>query len=292
MGRPATNGNGRIQRAQNGGGDLAGMLQKMSGEMARALPQHIRPDRMARVFLTALRTTPDLAQCSQASFLASVMTLSQLGLEPNTPLGHAYLIPRLMKQPDGSRVRECTVIIGYQGLMDLARRSGQVTAIWGFPVYEGDDFKVTLGLNPDIRHEPGNGDQDASRLTHVYACASLRDSDRPVFVVLTREAIEEARKRGGSRKFSPWQTDYVAMAMKTAVRRLYKWLPKTLEMATAAAIDEAPENGQHQIAVLDAQVADVLRSHGHSLEAAGEEVEDEDPFDVPEEAEREPGEEG
>ena len=79
-----TSGNGQIKKADSGE-TLAGMLKKMEGEIARALPKHVNPDRMARVMLTALRTVPGLAECSPASFLGCVITLSHLGLEPNTP---------------------------------------------------------------------------------------------------------------------------------------------------------------------------------------------------------------
>jgi recombination protein RecT len=86
-----TTNNGGVQKRPP---SLADLLQQSKSQIALALPKHLTPDRMARLFLTALRTTPKLAQCTPDSFLASIMTLAQLGLEPNTPLGQAYLIPR------------------------------------------------------------------------------------------------------------------------------------------------------------------------------------------------------
>lgn len=269
MAGPQTSNNGQIQRRQETP-PLVKLLDNMKNEIARALPKHMTPDRMARVALTALRTTKDLAQCTPQSFAASIMTLSQLGLEPSTPLGHAYLIPRKTKG-----TMTCTVVIGYQGMIELARRSGQVRAIWAYPVYEGDDFAVEYGLAPTIKHSPRfDGPRTEKTLTHVYAAAKLKDSDEPLFVVLTKKEIDGYRARGGDRGFSPWQTDYEAMALKTAVRRLFRWLPKSIEIASALRVDEAPEIGRSQIEVVDPSVRE-------ALERQGLELPPEVPHDVP-----------
>ena len=276
MSGPITTTNGQIQkRAQGPGENLISLVEKMKGEIARALPKHMTPDRMARVAMTALRTNRDLQQCSPVSFAACVITLAQVGLEPNTPLGHAYLIPRRMKNEG----MECTFIIGYQGLLDLIRRSGQVSAVWAYPVYRGDAFSVEYGLAPTIKHVPA---MDAKRgpdtLTHVYAAARVKDSPDPVFVVLTKAEVEGYRARGGNRRFSPWQTDYEAMALKTAVRRLYRWLPKSIEVASALSADEAGESESTQLAAVSDEVREMLASHGHDVvdREAGELTADEE----------------
>lgn len=262
MAGPSTNGNGQIQkRAEKR--DMVSLLTAMSGEMARALPKHVTPDRMARVALTALKQNPQLMDCTPASFLGCIMQCAQLGLEPGTPLGHAYLIPYRVKGTP-----TCTLIIGYQGMLDLARRSGQVASVWAYPVYSGDRFVVRYGLAPTVEHEPAlDGDRSPKALTHVYAAAKLRDSDTPVFVVLTRAEVEAFRKRGASGRgvSTPWDSDFAAMAIKTAVRQLFKWLPKSIELARAAVLDEAPETGRSQIAVMDEGVRDALTRQGHEL---------------------------
>ncbi len=150
MSQVQINQNGQLQTRRKSGSDsIVDLIEKMKPEIARALPKHVTPDRMARVALTALRTNKQFAECTPQSLLACIMQASQLGLEVNTPLGHAYLIPRKNKG-----TMECTLLIGYQGLIELARRSGQVRALWAFPVYEGDVFKVAYGLKPNVEHEP------------------------------------------------------------------------------------------------------------------------------------------
>lgn len=236
-----TAANGQIQRREEKPETpLVRLLETMKTEIARALPKHIAPDRMARVTLTALRTTKDLARCTPQSFLACVMTLSQLGLEPSNGLGFAWLIPRKNKKMG---TIECTVIIGYQGLMELARRSGQIRSISATAVYEGDEYEVRYGLHPDVTHRPNwTAPRTPARLVGAYAVARVKDSDDPIFVFVPRLEIEAARKRGasGAGVSTPWDTDYEAMALKTAVRRLFRWLPKSVEMSIASVADDAP----------------------------------------------------
>lgn len=254
---PRTDSTGQIQKTTNGEQDksLIGLLTKMGGEISRALPKHLTPDRMARVVLTALRTTKDLANCSPQSFAGCVMQASQLGLEPNTPLGHCYLIPR-----KGT----CTLIIGYQGFIELARRSGMVSSIYAYAVRDGDDFGYKLGLNPDVHHVPSeDADRESKPLTHVYAVAAMRDSSERVFVALTRAQVDARRKRSAASGNGPWLTDYEAMALKTAVRSLWKWLPKSTEIAMRVeAIDVAADTGASQLTAFDPAVTDMLQRQG------------------------------
>lgn len=292
MGNIQTAANGQVVREKKEkrpGDTLAELLMKMAPEMAKALPKHISSDRMNRIAMTALRTTPDLANCTQASFLGAVLSAAQLGLEPNTPLAQAYLIPYRNRG-----TLECQLQIGYQGMLELARRSGQVSSIYAEAVYEGDTFEVKLGLERDIKHIPsGADDREEKALTHVYAVAKLRSGD-VVFVVLTRSQIEKYKRRGKGAQ-PAWQTDFEAMAKKTAVRRLFTWMPKSAEMAQAATVDEAPEIGR-QLAAFDPSVTSALEAHG--VEVAELPPHDEATGEVlpstgdPEPTGRQPGEDG
>lgn len=252
MGAVTTTNSGQVVRAEKKPADqLAGMLAKMGPEMAKALPKHISVDRMTRIATTALRTNPKLGECSQVSFLGCVLSAAQLGLEVNTLLGQAYLIPR------GG---ECTLQIGYQGFMDLARRSGEVASIYAEAVYSGDAFEYELGLDRKLKHKPSEDpNRETKQVTHVYAVAKLK-SGEALFVVLTRAQVDKYMKRGAGGP--AWKSDYEAMAKKTAVRRLFTWIPKSAEVAGAAALDEAPEIGKPQVTAFDPDVTKALEAQG------------------------------
>jgi len=284
------NGNGNGQKK-----DLKTLLLSMSNEIAKALPKHVKPDRIGRIALTALNSNQNLQNCTPASFLGAIVQASQLGLEVNTPLGQAYLVPYKTT---------CTLIVGYQGMMDLARRSGMVKAIYAFAVYEGDEFSWALGLDPTVKHVPStkaDRGNDPKKLTHVYAVAKLEGGE-PIFTVLTRVDVERYRARSMASSSGPWKTDYEAMALKTAIRRLFRWLPKSAEMAAAVAIDEAPELGQSQLALTasDPEVLAALQAQGtdvaSEIAATSTEVPpDHDPttgelpYDPPQSSDPEPG---
>lgn len=213
---------------------LTALLDRNRDAVGASLPSGMSRDRFVRLLLTCANTTPALLDCTPTSFLAAGVTAAQLGLEPNDPRGLAYLIP----YNDKNRGKVVNFIVGYRGMLDLARRSGQVSSINAFPVFEGDTFTYRLGLDPHLEHLPGDHDEDPAKLTHVYAVAKVNGD--PQFVVLTRRQVDKtkAQSQGAKSSYSPWNTHYVEMALKTALRRLCKWLPQTVEMARAQEMDE------------------------------------------------------
>jgi len=221
--------------------DLVKLIDNFKPQIRAALPKHITPERMTRIIMTEVRKNPQLAECDRASFFGSVIQCAQLGLEPGTGLGHAYLLPYRNK---GNM--EVQLIVGYQGMIDLAERSGKVT-IDAHVVYENDEFDFELGLSPTISHKPYFGDGDRGPVKGAYAVARYSDG-RTKFRVLSQGDIEKARNssKSGKSNYSSWSTHYDEMARKTAVRRLFKLLPKSPEMARVQEIEDKAEVGESQ----------------------------------------------
>ncbi len=181
-------------------------------------------ERFTRVALTVVRQSADLQRCRPESLLGALMTSAQLGLEPG-PLGEAYLVPY------GDQV---TFIPGYRGLIKLAWNSGQLKNISARVVHEEDEFEYSYGLHPDLIHKPARGDRGG--ITDVYAAATLLDGGAE-FEVMDVGAVEAIRGRSRAGKKGPWVTDWEAMARKTAVRQLAKWLPMATVMNRAIAAE-------------------------------------------------------
>lgn len=237
----------------------------MQAQIKAALPRHMTPERLARIVTTEIRKVPKLAECTPVSFFGAVIQCAQLGLEPGNALGHAYLLPydKNTKNPDGSwsKIQEVQLIIGYRGMIDLARRSGQIVSIDARGVYEGDRFECRLGLDPHIEHEPDWNNPNRSNpeaLRFVYSVAKLKDGGIQ-FDVMSRAEIEAVRQRSKAKDKGPWVSDFTAMALKTVVRRLFKFLPVSIEMQTAVGIDERAEAGlpQDNGAVIDGNFTQV-----------------------------------
>lgn len=215
---------------------IAGLLTDptIKAQMALALPKHMTADRLARIALTEVRKTPALARCDQASFLGAIMQCAQLGLEPGGALGHAYLLPFENRKKGTTEVQ---FIVGYRGMIDLARRSGQILSIEARAVYAADQFHVRLGLNPDLQHEPDWEAPDRGPLRFVYAVAKLKDGGTQ-FEVMSRAEIERVRAKSRAAQSGPWVDHFEEMAKKTVLRRLFKYLPVSIELANAAEQDE------------------------------------------------------
>ncbi len=222
---------------------------RVKAQMALALPKHVTADRLARIALTEVRKTPKLKDCDQESFLGAIMQCAQLGLEPGGVLGHAYLLPFDKRQKVGNEWKtvrtDVQLIVGYRGMIDLARRSGQILSIEARSVHQADKFHVALGLNPDLIHEPAWEVADRGPLRFVYAVAKLKDGGTQ-FEVMSRAEIEKVRSQSKAAKDGPWVTHFDEMAKKTVIRRLFKYLPVSIELATAVGLDEQAEAGLPQ----------------------------------------------
>ena len=221
------------------------------GTLEALLPKHFDSERMLKLALGALRTTPKLAGASLSSLLGSVVTCAQLGLEPNTPLGHAYLLPFDKREKRGGEwvtaETQVQVIIGYKGMLDLARRSGQIVSIAAHEVCEGDDFRFAYGLEEELVHRPSLKNRGA--VIGFYAVAKLQGggysfefmSVDEVNHIRDKAAEKNRAKKDGSGRpiiTGPWADNYVEMGRKTVLRRLFKYLPISIEsLAFASAID-------------------------------------------------------
>lgn len=220
---------------------LSGMLTQYKAEIQHALPRHVSPDRMLRMALTSARKNPDLLACSPESFLGAVIQSAQLGLEPDTPMGHAYLLPFYNS---GTGKKEVNFMPGYRGYMELVYRAANHPILNPGAVYDGDKFEYQRGTSAFLNHSPMPR-TDGDKLTHVYCVANFADG-RKEFDVMTRVEVEACHARSKAKGFSPWKTDYEAMAKKTIIRRFVKYLPMSAELQTACGLDDAAESGLSQ----------------------------------------------
>lgn len=181
----------------------------------------IRPDRLKLVALTAFTRNPDLLKCTPVSLARAIVEAGQLGLEPTGLLGGAYLVPR---------GNEATLLVGYKGLVNLAKRSGEVSRVEARIVREKDAFAYAYGLNARLEHQPYSGLEDPGKLTHAYAIIHYRDGSSQ-FEVMSVAEIEAIRARSASPQRGPWVSDYFEMAKKTVLRRALKLAPLSIEVA-------------------------------------------------------------
>jgi recombinase, phage recT family len=222
-----TSGNtGTMVKKENKSKTIFDVIQAGAKQFATALPKHVNSERFVRIAITTIRQNPKLAQCNQESLLGALMVSAQLGLEPGV-LGQCYLIPY---------GRECQFQIGYKGMIELLRRSGQLKDIYAYSVYENDEFEMTYGLDRDLKHKPNL--QNKGNFIGCYCVAVLKDDAR-AFEYMTKEEIEaHGKKFSKTYGNGPWKSDFESMAHKTVVKKMLKWLPLSVEFLEMANKDE------------------------------------------------------
>lgn len=208
-------------------------IKSMEGEIKKALPSVITPERFTRIVLSAISVNPKLGSCTPSSFLGAMMTSAQLGLEVNTPLGQAYVLPYMNKG-----TLEAQFQLGYKGLIDLAYRSGEVEVIQAHVVYENDDFEVEYGLNPKLTHVPA--DSDRGEAVKVYAVFKTKSGGYGFEVMSMDDVRNHAAKysKAYNSAYSPWKTNFEEMAKKTVLKRVLKYAPLKSDFVRAAVQDE------------------------------------------------------
>lgn len=212
-----------------------GLLEgkQFQSALSQTLPRHVSPARIIRVTLSAFQQRPKILECSPESVMLSLLRSAAMGLEPDGgPLGQGYLVPFW----SGKNKRyECQFIPGYRGLVKLARNSGEIADVWAEVVYESDEFDYELGLEQKLRHKRNDAADDPGPLKFAYAVARFRDGEKK-FVVMNRREVEKVKASSSSKNeqgevVGPWREWEEEMWKKTAVRRLCKLLPLSVEVA-------------------------------------------------------------
>lgn len=251
MNKPQTDAASALAtRRENGGvatNTLADQIRAMEKQYQAAMPRGAEAAQLVRDALTALRMTKNLAKCDAPSVLGSLMTCAQLGLRPGV-LGHAWLLPfwtsKHHQDENGRWVGgyKAQLVIGYQGLIELAHRSGKIASLIARTVYEGDEFDVDYGIADTLVHKPNLFGERGAPVAY-YAIAKFQGGGYAFYVMSQRDMIRyrdanaTAKTREG-KVFGPWVDHFEGMAHKTCVRQLAKYMPKSTELAYALAADE------------------------------------------------------
>jgi recombination protein RecT len=241
--RAAAGGNGRTPAAPGTdvdrrptGKTLESQIQAMQSQFALAMPRGVEATQLVRDALTCLRQTPQLMQCEPMSVLGALMTCAQLGLRPGV-LGHAWVLPYWDNR---TRKYKAQFILGYQGMVELAHRSGKIASLVGRTVYKNDTFDIEYGLDDNLIHKPSLTDRGEA--IGYYAIVKLTTGGR-AFWFMSKADCESWRDQYAPRNkrqeiVGPWTDNFDSMAVKTCVRQLAKWMPKSTELSVALVADE------------------------------------------------------
>lgn len=231
---------------------LQRILSAHEGSLRKAMAKNMESGRLIRVAVNAMHRTPALWNCSMSSIVNSVVLTGVLGLEPNTPLGHAYLIPY---------GKECTFQPGYRGLMHLAHRTGDVKKFDPHLVFVGDEFEIEYGFNERFRHVPK---EQSDEWLGAYSFVRFNDGE-PSVLYMPKTRILQVRDRfskayQSNKNTSPWTTSEDEMAIKTVIKRHIKRFDLSIEIAIATEADDQAEKDMKQESFIEAEFQEMAKT--------------------------------
>lgn len=239
---------------------LAKQIQQMQAQFEKAMPRGMEAQQLVRDALTALRTTKNLGVAEPTSVLGALMNCAQLGLRVGV-LGQAWVLPFYDKNLETVRTDDngmvmykangdpqiklggfkAQLIVGYQGLIELAHRSGRVQSLIARTVYEADTFDVDYGTEDKLIHKPELFGDRGKPIAYYSVVKTVTGGT--AFWVMSQSDVERHRDLHAPRNKNgqitgPWVNHFESMALKTTLKQLAKWMPKSTELATAIAVDE------------------------------------------------------
>lgn len=191
-----------------------------------ALPNvGITQEYLGRVFITQITETPKLLDCDPVSLTKSLIRSAELGIQPGSALGQCYLIPY---------GKEAQLMIGYRGMLEIVRRSGEVKSCKAEVVYEKDDFQYYMDETGEkIRHEKALlSAKERGKMMGAYFIVWFNTGGVSI-TYMTDEEIQDIRKNH-SKGGNIWKNHPEEMAKKTVIRRAFKMLPASIVPAAAA----------------------------------------------------------
>jgi recombination protein RecT len=180
--------------------------------------------------LNTLRKNQALLSCSVDSFLGSLFTAAQMGLEIGVgALNESWIIPY---------AGEATFQIGYMGWPKLMTNTGLYSEIVCDKVFPGDELKYEKGSQTYFKHVMQSSRPIGLEPIEYYAYFKTIHGGFDFKIWPRAHIIEHARQhskayRSGS---GPWFEHFDAMALKTVLKDLCKRAPKGTEQTIGRAI--------------------------------------------------------
>lgn len=216
-------------------------IDAMTNQFSAALPAHVPVERFKRTVVQALQQNPLLIEADMRSLGLAAQKLAIAGLTPDGR--EAALVPfKIRKGPRAGKV-DVQAMPMVQGLLKLARNTGEVQTLIVGVVHKGDHFRWLRGDDEMVEHVPAPLDADPGPMIGAYAICKTK-SGGVYRAVLRASEIAKIRAVSRASDDGPWATWPDQMWVKSAIRRLSKLMP----MAT----DRGDDGARRMAAAIEA----------------------------------------
>jgi phage RecT family recombinase len=209
------------------------VLQPAMGEILKALPSSLKPEKFEAAFITAVINNPDILQCTPGSLRASLLKAAADGQMPDGR--HAALVPHFNSKKG---TKEATYMPMVRGIINKAASLGGVNSITAEVVCANDTFEANLADPADTIHKfPGFG-MDRGDVVGAYAMFRTKDGQVVHREMMTKDEIEKTRNVSKMKNGSVWQKWYTEMCRKTVIRRGSKYVAMAPELVQVIERDD------------------------------------------------------
>lgn len=141
-----------------------------------------------------------------------------------------------------------------QGLIKLARNSGEIANITSAVVYEKDKFTYKIGIDEAPIHEAEWFSEDRGAPVGAWALVTLTNGEKIPAILPKSKILKIASKGKNGYQYDPEKGfAFDEWWKKTAVKNVLKYAPKSTQLEKILADDDGTEFNQGDMEVTDTQ---------------------------------------
>ena len=205
------------------------LTERLSEKLSSYSSDSVYISRLKSIAVNAVMQNPSLllamkTPIGQSTFQFAVCKAAEINLLPDGQQGVILCY--------GS---ECQFQPMYQGLIEIAYRSGAVSGFRRGTVCENDDFLWDMG---EIQRHRIDFSKPRGKVIGYWIRVLFRDHNVADHFMSVDE-VSDVRKMSKAPNSPAWTKRFDEMAYKSVFRNLYKWLPKTEALTQAFAVSDS-----------------------------------------------------
>jgi recombination protein RecT len=210
---------------------LTEYVEKGSDSIKKSLPAGMSVEKFINTANNAIMTHPQRDKLLEADRLSIFNACKKAAGDGLLLDGREAAMVVYNTKQGNSWVPTAQYIPMTQGLVKLARNSGEIKSIIAEVVYENDKFVYRIGIDEMPTHEP-DWFGDRGKAIGVWACVKLKDGE-VISRMLPKTKIMNIAEgsKTNAKQYSPTEGQYFdEWWRKAAIKNVLKYAPKTTEL--------------------------------------------------------------
>lgn len=234
--------------------DICLNIERMGPQFKAALPPGLPVDRFMRTAIHGIQSHRDRDKLGNADRRTLYLAIQKAASDGLVLDGREAALSVFHNKDKGSD--EVVYMPMVQGLVKLARNSGEIAKIASEVVYSKDKFTYRPGVDEAPVHEPDWFADDRGEPVGVWATVTLKTGEIIAAVLPKKKVLNVAAKSRNGYQYDPAKGSFFdEWWKKTAIRNVLKYAPKSNELQEALKADDKLFEGP----VIDHETGEVLQ---------------------------------